>query len=106
MREYCSYNDIRLAMGEKKSVCFWAPALEGLRKELEDRRISFTPTWNDPPTTLRVITIFLPGKISIRIRQVPPIAPMFRRPASYILQRRARSWNTKAKVLVHSWFEV
>ena len=49
MREYRSYNDIRLAMeeiaiGEKKSVCFWAPTLEGLRKDLEGRRISFSPT--------------------------------------------------------------
>ena len=80
-------------------MCFWAPTLEGLRKELEGRRISFGPTWNDPPTTLRVITIFLPGKISIRIRQVPPIAPMLQRACEIYIAKTSQKLEYKGESL-------
>ena len=60
------------AIEQKENVVFWAPDLKGIQAGLEEIRQSFYPTWSDPPTSLRMITIFLPAKkkTAVRIRQV------------------------------------
>ena len=89
------------AIEQKENVVFWAPDLTGIQAGLEERRQSFYPTWNDPPTSLRMITIFLPSKkkTAVRIRQVPAEAPMIQTACEQYTQKTGRKLEYKGERL-------
>ena len=99
MREYKIFEEIEEAIDQKKSVAFWVTEIYGIQKQLEERRISFYPTWNDPPTSIRAITIYLPGKVTIRIRQVPHIAPIIQSACDLYTEKTSRKLEYKGESL-------
>ena len=99
MREFQRFEEIQEAIDQKKSAAFWAPEISGIQQQLEERRISFYPTWNDPPTSIRAITIYLPGKVSIRIRQVPRVASIIQTACDLYTEKTGRKLEYKGESL-------
>ena len=64
------YNEMLAAIKGKKHTAYHAPDLEEIGKRLQEDRITFRPTWDDPPNTMKAITVKF-GKKAVLIKKVP-----------------------------------
>ena len=101
MRPFADVPTLLQAVKDKQNVVFWTHDLKPIADELEAVRQSFYQTWNDPPTTLKMITIKSSQKHAVRVRRVPQIAPMLQTACElYVGKKQTANWNTKARASV------